>query len=131
MYGLESLTNNNLGVADVALHIAQLLEVKLDSSWYQKDADTIIRKLKSLLEKEKIKKNEHLIILDNTETMAENDEDIINLGKQINLLSRYAGRVILTSRRTERLEARPIETSKWSDEEGAEYIQKKRECITH
>ncbi len=64
------------------------------------------------------------LFLDNTETMAENDDDIINLGKQIHLLSRYAGRVILTSRRTERLEARPIETTKWSDEEGVEYIQK-------
>lgn len=56
IHGLESLTNNNLGVADVALHIAQLLEVKLDNSWYQKDAETIIQKLKGLLEKEKIKK---------------------------------------------------------------------------
>ena len=129
IHGLESLTNNNLGVADVALHIAQLLEVKLDNSWYQKDAETIIQKLKGLLEKEKIKKNEHLIILDNTETMAENDDDIINLGKQIHLLSRYAGRVILTSRRTERLEARPIETTKWSDEEGVEYIQKRGDIL--
>lgn len=123
--GLESLSTNNVGVADVALHIAKLLEIKLDNSWYQKDAETIIKKLKTLLDQQKIKKDEHLIILDNTETMAENDEDIINLGKQINLLSRYAGRVILTSRRTERLEARPIETTKWSDEEGAEYIQKR------
>lgn len=37
------------------------------------------------------------MILDNTETMAENDDDIINLGKQIHLLSRYAGRVIYFS----------------------------------
>ena len=61
--------------------------------------------------------------------MAENDDDIINLGKQIHLLSRYAGRVILTSRRTERLEARPIETTKWSDEEGVEYIQKRGDIL--
>ncbi|MER8077390.1 hypothetical protein [Acinetobacter pittii] len=125
MYGLESLTHDNVGVADVALHIAELLEEKLDNSWYQKDTETVIKKLRGLLDQQKIKKDEHLIILDNTETMAENDEDIFNLGKQINLLSRYAGRVILTSRRTERLEARPIETTKWSDEEGAEYIQKR------
>ncbi len=56
IHGLESLTNNNLGVADVALHIAQLLEVKLDNSWYQKDAETIIQKLKAYLKKRRLKK---------------------------------------------------------------------------
>ena len=56
--------------------------------------------------------------------MAENDDININLGKQIPPFPLcWKSKFCRITRRTERLET-PIETTKWSDEEGVEYIQK-------
>lgn len=127
--GLEMISLDRVGVADVALQIAELVDHPIDKSWYQDDATGLINKLSGVLSSLKIKKDEHLIVLDNTETMADNDEEIEYLGRQIQLLSKHIGRVILTSRRREPIEARPIETSKWSDDEGADYIQKRGSAL--
>ncbi len=124
--GLEQISAQDIGVADVALDIARMLtSPNLDRSWFEKNPREVIQKLATLLGEMKITRDAHLIVLDNTETMARNDADIQALSSQINELSRRVGRVILTSRRREQIEALPVQTENWLDTEGAEFLRKR------
>lgn len=127
--GLQVLSDNDVGVTDAVIHIASLLDIPIDRSWYQLNAEQLINKLKGKFEEQKIKRNNHLLILDNTETMANDDNEIIILARYVKLLAKNIGRVVLTSRRAERIEANPIEMSNWSDDEGASYIQKRAKSL--
>ncbi len=124
--GLEQISVQEIGVADVALDVARMLtKPRLDRSWFGKDPKEVIQKLATVQSELKITRDNHLIILDNTETMANNEADVQALAAQINELSRRVGRVILTSRRREVIEALPVQTENWSDDEGAEFLKKR------
>jgi len=124
--GLEQISAQDIGVADVALDTARMLtSPNLDRSWFEKSPREVIQKLSTLLAEIKVPRDSHLIVLDNTETMARSDADIQALAAQINELSRRIGRVILTSRRREQIEALPIQTENWSEAEGAEFLRKR------
>lgn len=126
LQGLEQISAQDIGVADVALDIARMLtSPNLDRSWFEKSPREVIQKLATLMSEMKVTRDSHLIILDNTETMARNDADIQALAAQVNELSRRIGRVILTSRRRELIEALPIQTENWTDSEGAEFLRKR------
>lgn len=128
--GLEHISAQDIGVADAALDIARMLTSEgLDRSWFDKTPKEIIQKLSGLQSELKIRRDDHLIVLDNTETMARDEADVKALAQQINELSRRVGRVILTSRRREQIEAHPIRTDNWIDEEGAEFLRKRGEAI--
>ncbi|EGH28969.1 hypothetical protein PSYJA_08308 [Pseudomonas syringae pv. japonica str. M301072] len=124
--GLEQISVQEIGVADVVLDVARMLTTpKLERPWFEKEPREVVQKLATLQSEMKINRDNHLIILDNTETMANNDADVRALASQINELSRRVGRVILTSRRREQIEALPIQTENWSDEEGADFLRKR------
>lgn len=126
LQGLEQISAQDIGVADVALDIARMLtSPNLDRSWFEKSPREVIQKLATLMGEMKVTRDSHLIILDNTETMARNDADIQALAAQVNELSKRIGRVILTSRRRELIEALPIQTENWTDAEGAEFLRKR------
>lgn len=124
--GLEHITTQELGVADAAVTIARMLNsATLDRSWYEKDARGTIEKLATLQSEWSVNRDSHLIVLDNTETMAENEEDLKALTAQIKYLAQKVGRVIITSRRRESIPAELVQAKSWSDEEGAEYLNKR------
>ncbi len=126
LQGLEHISAQDVGVADVAVEIARLHSTKpLDRTWYDKTPKEVVQKLAGLQSQMRVKRDDHLIILDNTETMAKNDADIKALGGQINELSKHVGRVILTSRRREQIEAFPIPTESWTPDEGLEFLKKR------
>lgn len=124
--GLEYITTQELGVADAAVSIARMLSSEpLDRSWYEKDSRGTIEKLATLQASWGVSRDSHLIVLDNTETMAENEEDLKALVSQIKYLAQKVGRVIITSRRRESIPADLVQTQSWSDDEGAEYLNKR------
>lgn len=124
--GLEQISAQNVGIADVALDIARMLTTpNLDRTWFEKSPKEVISKLAGLLAEMRVSRDQHLIILDNTETMARSDSDVQALAEQINELAKRVGRVILTSRRREVIEALPVQTENWTDIEGAEFVQKR------
>ena len=124
--GLEHISAQDIGVADVSLDIARMLtRPTLDRSWFEKSPREVIQKLATLLGELKISRDSHLLVLDNTETMAQSDADVQALAAQINELSRRVGRVILTSRRREQIEALPIQTENWTDAEGGAFLGKR------
>jgi archaellum biogenesis ATPase FlaH len=126
LQGLEQISAQDIGVADVALDVARMLtSPNLERAWFEKSPREVIQRLATLQADMKVTRDSHLIVLDNTETMARNDADIQALASQINELSRRVGRVILTSRRREQIEALPIQTENWTDVEGAEFLRKR------
>ncbi|WP_191487891.1 hypothetical protein [Pseudomonas sp. FEN] len=123
---MEQISVQEIGVADVVLDVARMLTTpKLDRSWFEKEPKEVVQKLATLQSVLRVSRDNHLIILDNTETMANSDADVKALAVQINELTRRVGRVILTSRRRELIEALPVQTENWSDEEGAEFLRKR------
>lgn len=109
--GLELLRPAPGNVVDLAVSVFRgLSDEAADRAWFDKSAEQVIDRISTYLASEwGIKKHEHLLILDNTETMASSDEDVRLLAKHVMLLSRKVGRVVLTSRRREPIEARQIE----------------------
>lgn len=129
--GLEQIRATDVGVSDVVLSMARALQSgPLDRSWYQKNPKEVIQKLAGLLSELKIDRSSHLLILDNTETMAKSDEDVRALAEQIRELSRRVGRVLLTSRRRESIEALPIEILALNEEEGANFLKARGRAIS-
>lgn len=123
--GLEIIRLDQLGVADVATFIPQSLDGGiLDKSWFTKSPIELIQALSGYLSKDwGVAKASHLLILDNTETMASNDEEVRILSKQISELSRRVGRVLLTSRRREAIEANQIEIKPLDDSESVVFLR--------
>jgi len=123
--GLEIINLSEAGISDVATHIARSLEGgNLDKTWYNKQPNELIAKLSSYLTNIwGIKRVNHLLILDNTETMSNSPEETRLLAKNISELSRHVGRILLTSRRREAIEARNIEIKPLTEDESLQFIR--------
>lgn len=123
--GLEVIRLNDVGIVDVATHIPRALEGGgLDRAWYTKSAEQLTKLLTQYLhETWGVGRNSHLLILDNTETMASSPDEVRMLAKQIGELSRKVGRVLLTSRRREAIEARHIEIKPLTDDESVTMVR--------
>ncbi|NLA20151.1 hypothetical protein GPU89_29570 [Burkholderia cepacia] len=123
--GLEIIRLTDVGAADVATFIPRALEGgSLDRSWYSKSPDVLIQMLSAYLATTwGVNRDSHLLILDNTETMAANADEIRILSKQIRELSRRVGRVLLTSRRREAIEARHIEIKPLEEDESLQFLR--------
>lgn len=122
--GLEIIRLDQVGVAEVALFIPQSLGGDLEKSWFTKPPKELIQALSNYLSQDwGVAKASHLLILDNTETMASNDDEVRTLAKQISELSRRVGRVLLTSRRREAIEANQIEIKPLSNDESVDILK--------
>lgn len=123
--GLEIIRLDQVGVAEVAMFIPKYLDGKeLDKSWFTKSPSELVQALSGYLSQDwGVAKASHLLILDNTETMASNDDEVRMLSKQISELSRRVGRVLLTSRRREAIEANQIEIKPLSSDESVEILR--------
>lgn len=128
--GLEKLQARVATLDDIPRSIFRAFEQKpLEREWFKLTPEEAIIKLSGYLSENGLKRNDHLIILDNTETLISTDEDIKKLGKFINTLYRHAGRVMLTSRRREAIEARHLEIKPLSDAESASLLKSRAKLL--
>ncbi|AKV04336.1 Translation initiation factor 2 [Labilithrix luteola] len=110
--GLERLRFSQAGLTDAVTEIVRHLRGShaIEDEWYKLDLPKLAQKLGGYLKEDwKVPASEHLLILDNTETLATQEEEITLLAEHIKALSRRVGRIIITSRRREKMEAAPIE----------------------
>jgi tetratricopeptide (TPR) repeat protein len=109
--GMEPIRAGLPNMMDLVSHLHQLFfQSTPDKSWYRLGAKEAVGRLASkILEEHKIKRDDHLIIIDNAETLIESEHDRERLAAEIKEVSRRLGRVIVTSRRREQIEAAPIE----------------------
>lgn len=68
-------------------------------------------------------RKEILIVIDNTETLIESEEERSQLGKEIGEVGRRVGRILLTSRRRELMEAKPVSIDVLSEEDALEFLK--------
>jgi uncharacterized protein YegP (UPF0339 family)/tetratricopeptide (TPR) repeat protein len=66
---------------------------------------------------------EHLIIVDNAETLIESEQEREQLGKELKEIARRLGRILVTSRRREILEASPVEVKHLSKKDAVRLIK--------
>ncbi|PXX46505.1 ATP-binding protein [Undibacterium pigrum] len=85
-----------------------------------KATQNLQRKIKEEL---KLDRQEILIVIDNAETLIENDAERITLGKEIKEISRRIARIILTSRRHEHIEASPIGIDVFDETEAIHFLR--------
>ena len=133
--GLERIKHAQAGLPDALMDVARRLEghQRLESGWMQKagaGGPNLARHFGSyLVETWGVKASEHLIVLDNTETLATTDEDVQLLGQQITHAARYCGRVLLTSRRAEQVGATPIPVERLSPDDAIGLLRRRAETI--
>ena len=64
-----------------------------------------------------------LVVIDNAETLIESEGERLSLGKELQEVSRRVGRVLLTSRRHEHIEAAPIAVNVLSEKEAVDFLR--------
>jgi tetratricopeptide (TPR) repeat protein len=128
--GMEVIRAREVGIADVAHTVVRSVEGKpLGREWFVSTPDALIQKLAGYLSEFGISRHEHLLILDNTETMSRSEDDTKLLVQQIQELSRRVGRIIVTSRRREQIEARQIEIKPLTDQESLDFLRKRGRAL--
>lgn len=77
----------------------------------------------------KLARKDILVVIDNAETLIENEDERMVLGKELKEISRRIGRVLLTSRRREHIEASPIGVDVLSESEGLAFLRDRAEKL--
>ncbi len=115
------------GIAPMLEEAVRLLvtvfEERLGRSWYSAEGRQLVDKASTMFSDVGVMRKDILLILDNTETLARKPSEEKDLARLITLISSKLARVIITSRRREGLEARPLEVSNFQDEEGARLLK--------
>lgn len=123
--GLEHIGSGmSENVNEAIRTLVSILENRLEREWYSEDTKALISRASTLFKSAGLSRDSILIVLDNTETLARNSLEEHNLGKSLREVSTKLGKLIVTSRRREGLEATPVPVPSMSDEVGAELLSK-------
>ena len=96
----------------------------LGKEWYKIEGKPLIDKVATVLSNEGFTRDDILIIIDNSETLATSTADAEELADFISQAARKIGRIVITSRRREHLAAFPILVSKLTEVEALKLIKK-------
>lgn len=129
-FGIEGVTPIGAGrphLMDLLAHLHILLFAKHpDKSFYKRSVAEASQMLQARMRQDlNIERSDHLIIVDNAETLIESTNDRDELGKQLKEISRRVGRVLITSRRRELLGAEPIEIKSLSSIDSIGFLRKR------
>jgi Flp pilus assembly protein TadD len=106
--GLERIAGITPSIADAAREVARSYYELLDRDWFSGEPKALIERSGQLLRELGIARDRVLVILDNTETLLSSSSDRDALAAAVDLMARKVGRVLITSRNRERVEAKPI-----------------------
>ena len=127
-WGLDGMVPLRAGVPhvhDLISHLHTLFFDELpDKSWFRLGVNEAVARLANKLsEAHQFKRDDHLIVIDNAETLIESEQDREKLAAELKEISRRLGRIIVTSRRREHVEAAPIEVRPLSARESVNLIK--------
>lgn len=131
-FGVDGLAPIGAGrphLMDLLAHLyTLLLGRRPNQDFYIKGVTGAAMLLQELMRAElDLKKAEHLIIVDNAETLIETDEDRDLLGRELKEVARRVGRILITSRRREILGADPVEVKPLSKLEAVKFLRDRGE----
>lgn len=95
----------------------------LGKEWYRISGRALIEKVATRFASEGFSRDDILLIIDNTETLATSVSDAEELADFIARVAKRIGRVVITSRRRELLAAEPIPVSQLSEAEAVQLIK--------
>lgn len=127
-WGLNGLSPIGVGqphLVELLASVHMLLFARYpDSEFYRNNASGAASKLQTKIKAElNWSPKEILIVIDNAETLIESEEDREQLGRELRDVGRRVGRVLLTSRRRELLEAVPIEIDVLSESDALDFLK--------
>lgn len=96
----------------------------LGRDWYKINGKGLIDKAVTAFSEEGFTRDDVLLIIDNTETLATSQVDAEELGSFISQVGKRIGRVVITSRRRELLAAEPVPVSQLQESEALQLLQK-------
>ncbi|WP_076416841.1 hypothetical protein [Shewanella sp. UCD-KL12] len=96
----------------------------LPAEWYSISGRALIDKAVGVIKENKYNRNDILLILDNTETLATSAQEVKDLGVFFKLVGKLIGRLIITSRRREFIEATPIPIEGLTEIEAVSLMQR-------
>jgi tetratricopeptide (TPR) repeat protein len=95
----------------------------LPADWHAISGKPLIDKAVSTLKENKLDRNDILLIIDNTETLATSSEEVRELGAFFKTIGKLIGRIVITSRRREFIEATPILIEGLSESEAVRLLK--------
>ncbi|WP_143076243.1 tetratricopeptide repeat protein [Stigmatella erecta] len=116
--GLEFIKGISPAVGDAVRQLVLALEDRLDKKWYDAELLALVDRAATLFSEAGVKRDDILLVIDNTETLARSPGEEEELTR---VFSRIAGRLcrlLMTSRRRERVEAYPIQVLPMDEETG-------------
>lgn len=96
----------------------------IEKKWYQVSGTVLIDKVAGELAEQKFKRDDVLLVLDNTETLATSPEKVEELAEFLKKAGKKIGRILITSRRREFLPATPIQVAGLSDAEALRLMRR-------
>ncbi|SDL97227.1 GTPase SAR1 family protein [Modicisalibacter muralis] len=107
--GIIHFKSISTAVEDSIRELLLVFEDSLSKTWYQTQGRALVDRVATNLRDAGLERDDVLLVLDNTETMARKLGEEEDLAKLVAQISRKVARVIMTSRRREKIEARQIE----------------------
>lgn len=131
-FGLEGLAPVGVGrphLMDLLSHLHVLLTGAYPGKeFYRLGVVGAATRLQDLMrESLGLDRKDHLIVVDNAETLIESDEDRDVLGKELKEIARRIGRILITSRRREILGADPVELGELPKVDAVRFLRKRGE----
>jgi len=96
----------------------------IGKDWYKISGTPLIDKVAGEMAEQGFKRDDVLLVLDNTETLATSPLEVNELSEFLKRAGKKIGRVIITSRRREFLPATPIKVSGLSDDEALRLMRR-------
>lgn len=96
----------------------------IGKDWFTSSSNSLIGKAQNLLKQNKITRDDVLLVIDNTETLATTMAESRALAESLNKISKLLARVIVTSRRREEIAAEPIAVIGLSEKESIALLKR-------
>lgn len=126
--GLEKIRGVFPAISEAVRDLVRVYENHPGRDWYSDDPRSLISKAEDLLRNLGVSRDNVLLVLDNTETLAARRDDEVGVSGLMAALRRV-GRLLLTSRRHEKVEAHPLEVPPMTDDEGALLLSRLGEAL--
>lgn len=122
--GLHHIKGMSEAMEDCVRELMYCIKPVIGKEWYKVSGRALIDKVANELKAEGFNRDDVLLIVDNTETLATSTADAEDLADFLAKTAKSIGRVVITSRRRELLAALPVQVSKLSESEALTLLQR-------
>lgn len=122
--GLVHIKGISDAMEDSVRELLHCIYPVLAKDWFKVQGPQLIDRIAADLKEQGFSRDDVLLVLDNTETLATSPAEVDELAEFLKKVGKRLGRVILTSRRREFLPATPVQISSLSDEESERLMRR-------